>query len=322
MTQNGGTVENATKQMGGTGRPRSAAVCPCDPATGDRDHGQTAPSSGLPVPPVRRGPRRWLTGAMLALASVLAGLLLTQTDAQPVGGRADEAMIRATKEIRPSVVAIGSYLRTDAPTVKYFGTGFVVTDGLTVVTNAHVVEALRQQQRLDSMRVFFPDTRDVDGREAKVLIEDKYHDVALIQFGGRPGKAVKLGPAEDPEQGTSVAILGYPIGTMLGLVPAVHQGVVGAIVPAVLPLPVGVKMTPELQAALKNPYNLYQLDMVAFPGNSGSPLFDPHDGSVIGIINMTLATKTREHLFDKPTGIAYAVPVRWIHDVIRRSKGQ
>jgi S1-C subfamily serine protease len=241
--------------------------------------------------------------------------------AQPAGAKPVDPFVTATKEIRPSVVAVGSYLRTDTPTVKYFGTGFVVADGLTVVTNAHVVEALRQQNRLDQLRVYFPDTRDVDGREAKVLMEDKYHDVALIQFTGKPARPLKLA-TEDPDQGTSVGMLGYPIGTMLGLVPAVHKGVVAAVVPAVLPLPVGVKMTPELQTALKNPYNLYQLDMVAFPGNSGSPLYDAGDGTVIGIVNMTLATKTREHLFDKPTGIAYAVPVRWIHDIIRRSKAE
>lgn len=240
--------------------------------------------------------------------------------AQPAAGRPVEPFVAATRAIRPSVVAVGSYLRTDTPTIKYFGTGFVIDDGLTVVTNAHVVAALRQAQRLGQLRVYFPDTRDVDGREAEVLIEDAFHDVALIRFTGRPAAPLQLAPAIDPPQGTTVGILGYPTGTMLGLVPAVHQGVIGAVVPAVLPLPVGVKMTPELQAALKNPYNLYQLDMVAFPGNSGSPLFDPQDGSVIGIINMTLATKTREHLFDKPTGIAYAVPVRWIHELLRRHK--
>ena len=258
----------------------------------------------------------------IGLAVVVAAWWMqsASTFAQPVGARPADPFVQATREIRPSVVAVGSYLRTDTPTVKYFGTGFVVDDGLTVVTNAHVVAALRQADRLGELRVFFPDTRDIDGREAKVVVEDAYHDVALIRFVGRPAPVVRLAPPKDPEQGTNVGILGYPIGTRLGLVPAVHQGVVGAVVPAVLPLPVGVRMTPELQAALKNPYNLYQLDMVAFPGNSGSPLFDGSDGTVIGIINMTLATKTREHLFDKPTGIAYAVPVRWIHDLIRRQK--
>ena len=87
-------------------------------------------------------------------------------------------------------------------------------------------------------------------------------------------------------------------------------------------LPKGTKMTPELAAAIKKPYNLFQLDMVAFPGNSGSPLFETRTGTVIGIINMTLAKKTREHLFDKPSGIAYAVPMRWVHELIRRQSIQ
>ncbi len=257
---------------------------------------------------------------LILMAVLTTGLVLTgPAPAQVADKPVHDSLVAAVKALRPSVVAIGSYLRTDAPTVKYFGTGFVVYDGRVVITNAHVVEGLRQAQRLDHLRVYFPDTRDVDGRVGRVLLEDAFHDVALIAFEGQPAPPVKISSVE-PDQGRTVGILGYPLGTRLGLVPAVHQGVVAAVVPAVLPLPVGTKMTPELQSALKNPYNLYQLDMVAFPGNSGSPLFDIRDGTVIGIVNMTLATKTREHLFDKPSGIAYAVPSKWAMELIRRHK--
>lgn len=257
---------------------------------------------------------------LILMAVLTASLLAPQQAPAQENNKPDaDPFVESVKTLRPSVVAIGSYLRTDAPTVKYFGTGFVVHDGRVVITNAHVVEGLRQAQRLDHLRVYFPDTRDVDGRVGKVLLEDAFHDVALIAFEGQPGRPVTISSAE-PDQGRSVGILGYPLGTRLGLVPAVHKGVVAAVVPAVLPLPVGTKMTPELQAALRNPYNLYQLDMVAFPGNSGSPLFDARDGTVIGILNMTLATKTREHLFDKPSGIAYAIPSRWAMELIRRHK--
>ena len=261
--------------------------------------------------------RLWRKFMSVLLLSVLALVLIGQNRRlEP-----PEPFVWNTKVLRPSIVAVGSYLRTDKPTVQYFGTGFVVHDGNCVVTNAHVVAALRAADRLDHLRVYFPDmTRDVDGKEAKVLLEDTYHDVALLRFEGQAGMPVKLAPADDVDQGLSVGIIGYPTGTRLGLVPAVHKGVVSASVPAVLPLPTGVKMTPELQEALKNPYNLYQLDMIAFPGNSGSPLFDAKTGEVIGVLNMTIATKTREHLFDKPTGIAYAVPVKWVHELIRRYK--
>lgn len=236
----------------------------------------------------------------------------------------EEPLVRVIREIRPSVVAVGSYLFNDTPTVRYFGTGFVCYDGNTVATNAHVVAALEQTNRIDHLRVFFPDGAPTSGRKGKVVQIDRFHDVALIRFEGPAAKNVKLVPPptanhnNDPPQGRSVAILGYPIGTRLGLVPAVHKGVVAAVVPAVLPLPKGAKITPELAAAIKKPYNLYQLDMVAFPGNSGSPLFNARTGTVVGIINMTLAKKTREHLFDKPSGIAYAVPMHWLHELIRR----
>ena len=41
-------------------------------------------------------------------------------------------------KVRPSIVAVGSYYFKDTPTVQYFGTGFAIDDGLTIVTNAHV----------------------------------------------------------------------------------------------------------------------------------------------------------------------------------------
>ncbi len=215
-------------------------------------------------------------------------------------------------DVRTSIVAIGSYYFKDEPTVQYVGTGFVINDGLSAVTNAHVVDALKKNDRLTQMRVFFPDDRPVDGRRAEVWAYDKLHDIAILRFESPRAKTMTLQTAHEPAQGLAVGILGYPIGLKLGLVPAAHRGVVAAVVPAVLPLPKGARLTPELAEAIREPYNLYQLDLVVFPGNSGSPLFDVRDGSVYGIINKTLATRTREHLLSAPSGIAYAVPAYWI----------
>lgn len=239
----------------------------------------------------------------------------TQPAASP--GALPDPFVHAVANIRPSVVGVGSYYFKDTPTVQYSGTGFVVGDGLTIVTNQHVVEAVRQRDRMMQLRVYFPDGKTIDGRRATVVAEDRFHDVALLRMEGAPAAAVTLN-LDEPAQGQSIGILGYPIGLRLGLVPAAHRGVVAAVVPAVLPLPTGVKLTPELAEAFKNPYNLYQLDMVVYPGNSGSPLFDAHDGRVIGIINKTLATKTREHLLTDPSGISYAVPIRWVHELLVR----
>lgn len=293
---------------------RTASCCLHQCCAPGRGPGRRSGEPGSP-------PSRTFVGALAIVVTIVAASAQApaQAPAQPDDGP-QEQFVEVVKSIRPSVLAVGSYLRTDKPTIRYAGTGFVVDDGNTVVTNAHVVSALRRAQRLEHLRVFFPDDDDRQGRVAKVVMEDAFHDVAILTFQGQAAPTLQLASKGDPPQGRGVGIMGYPIGTRLGLQPAVHKGVVAAVVPAVLPLPTGVKMTPELAAAIRNPYNLYQLDMVAFPGNSGSPLFDARNGQVVGIINMTLATKTREHLFDKPSGIAYAVPVRWIHELIRRHK--
>lgn len=46
------------------------------------------------------------------------------------------------ERIKPAVVLVGTYRATDAPRFRYVGTGFVVGDGLRVVTNAHVISAI------------------------------------------------------------------------------------------------------------------------------------------------------------------------------------
>ena len=43
-----------------------------------------------------------------------------------------------------------------------------------------------------------------------------------------------------------------------------------------------------------SPYPVIQLDGTAYPGNSGSPLYDPDSGEVIGIINAFRGMKNAE----------------------------
>ena len=258
--------------------------------------------------------------ALVVLSPLSRSVMAQAQDRTPASDsgapRRVEPFVRSVASLGGSVVGIGSYHRRDRPSIRYLGSGFVVHDGSMIATNQHVVAALRKDNREPSLRVFFPNSPTRRGYPAAVLREDKLHDVALLTFEGPPGPAVSLAPDAAPRQGQSVGVLGYPIGLKLGLVPAAHRGVVAAVVPAVLPLPTGARMTPQLREAIENPYNLYQLDMVVYPGNSGSPLFDAYTADVIGIINKTLAGKTREHLLEKPTGIGYAVPVRWIHRLI------
>jgi len=219
------------------------------------------------------------------------------------------------RQLRPSAVAIGSYHFSDAPTAAYFGSGFVVADGNLAVTNYHVIEMIDESKRLDHLRVFFPDDDQVQGRVAQVVASDKMHDLALLRFEGPPAPAMTLQAAE-PMQGQAIGVLGYPMGMALGATPTVHKGVVAVVVDAVRPLPAGARMQPMLERILREPFKIYQLDLVVFPGHSGSPIFDAYSGQVLGVINKTLAAKTREHLIETPSGIAYAVPSQWVVKLI------
>ncbi|MDD3381539.1 MAG: serine protease, partial [Rugosibacter sp.] len=54
----------------------------------------------------------------------------------------------------------------------------------------------------------------------------------------------------------------------------------------------------------------------AYPGNSGGPLFDPDTGEVIGILNMVFVKSTKESALEKPSGISYAIPARYLDELL------
>jgi hypothetical protein len=62
------------------------------------------------------------------------------------------------------------------------------------------------------------------------------------------------------------------------------------------------------------------IDGTAYPGNSGSPLYDPLDGTVYGIINSVFIQGTRESAIGRPSGITYAIPSRHVREMLQRQK--
>ncbi len=233
----------------------------------------------------------------------------------------EERFVHIAAIVRPSIVAIASYHNKDTPTIIYYGTGFVIGDGRTVITNQHVVEPIRKRDRLGQLRVIFADDNRPAGWSARLVAEDRVHDLAVLRFEGPPAPALDLAPmaAAEAPQGRSIGIMGYPLGLVLGRAPSVHRGVIAASVRAVQPLPKGAKLTPELARAIREKFRLYQLDIVALPGNSGSPLFDARTGVVLGVVNKVYGSRTREHLIAHPTGITYAVPVKWVHELVKQA---
>jgi S1-C subfamily serine protease len=66
-------------------------------------------------------------------------------------------------------------------------------------------------------------------------------------------------------------------------------------------------------------FEVYQLDATAYPGNSGGPLIETDRGEVIGIINMVFVKSTKESVLSQPSGISFAVPARYLEELIRAS---
>lgn len=65
------------------------------------------------------------------------------------------------------------------------------------------------------------------------------------------------------------------------------------------------------------PYPVMQLDGTAYPGNSGSPLYDSDTGEVVGIVNMVFVKGTRESALTHPSGIAYAIPAQPLKNLLQ-----
>ena len=61
-----------------------------------------------------------------------------------------------------------------------------------------------------------------------------------------------------------------------------HQGIIATVTPVGQPLPSANQLIPVQSGALKlGGYMVFQLDIVAYPGNSGSPLYDLNSGEVV-----------------------------------------
>jgi len=243
--------------------------------------------------------------------------------AMALPGLAHAGLVDTVAALRNSVVAVGTYAETDAPRFGFRGTGFAVGDGTLLITNHHVLPPAEDQGNTSvqrSLAVLVPKKGgEPELRRATLVTSDRNHDLAVLRIEGSPLQPVTLGPPEVSPQGTSVALLGFPIGGVFGFTPVVHRGIVAAVTGIALPAQGARQLNAATVARLREgPLEIYQLDATAYPGNSGGPLIDAESGQVIGVVNMVLVRSTRESALTNPTGITYAIPVRRVLDILKR----
>jgi len=230
-------------------------------------------------------------------------------------------LVQTIERIKPSVVGIGTFLKTRSPSILFVGTGFVVADGRHVITNAHTVASPLDAERKEARIVLVSRDGEPQAREAELLATDQDHDLALLKIRGEPLPAMTLGDSASVREGQMLVFTGFPIGMVLGFHPATHRGMVAAITPVALPGITARQLNPRTISRIRDTaYKVFQLDGTAYPGNSGSPLYDPADGTVYGIINKVFVQGTRESAIGQPSGITYAIPGRYIRELLQREK--
>ena len=220
--------------------------------------------------------------------------------------------------VRPSIVAIGTILHTRAPPANFLGTGFAVGDGLHIITNAHVVPQELNTEKKESLAIFVGRGASAKARPATIVEVDVEHDLALLKISGEPLPALVIGNSDTVKEGETVAFTGFPIGMVLGLYPVTHQAIISAITPIVIPALSTKQLDINIIKRLRAPYLVFQLDGTAYPGNSGSPLFDPKTGKVFGILNMVFVKGTKENVLAHPSGISYAIPSNYIQAIMKQ----
>ncbi len=219
--------------------------------------------------------------------------------------------------IKPSVVVVGTLLRSRAPAFELKGTGFVVGNGLLVATNAHVARVALDADKLETLAVLSNVNGRQQVREARLLASSAENDLALLQIQGQPLPALPLGDSSRVSEGRAIAFTGFPIGSVLGFTPVTHRGIVSAITPIVIPVDhVSQLSTPNRNRLTRGGFAVFQLDATAYPGNSGSPVFDQDSGEVLGIINMVLVKAGKESALAQPSGITYAIPASHLAEMI------
>ena len=234
-------------------------------------------------------------------------------------GTVSAEMAETIQRIKPSIVVVGTYKKTDSPQFVMRGTGFAIGNGNLIATNAHVLPDTSSPDGPVLAILSRNDQGQAQVRPAQVAKRDREHDLAVLRIDGPPIAALQLRNSDTVREGQLVGFTGFPIGGALGFSPVTHRGMVSSITPIALPGGNARQINEKLIRQVKSgTFNIFQLDATAYPGNSGSPVFDASTGEVIGIINMVFIKSSREAALSQPSGISYAIPSNFLIEALRQ----
>ncbi|WP_420933441.1 S1 family peptidase [Alteromonas sp. A081] len=260
----------------------------------------------------------WLKHSIHSFALLLLSITILMASASSLASDQEQfpdVVSRVTKSTL--AIAIDAPIKHAAPRV--LGTGFVVDTGEYAITNYHVVSQVLDPTIVENYVVLSGEGTKVRKIKAEIVKIDPKHDLALLKLSETLEPSV-LSSNELLPPGTDVAFTGFPIGAILGLYPATHRGYISAITPDAIPARNADELTIAMMKRLQSTSLIYQLDATAYPGNSGSPVYEPDTGNVVGVINKVLVKDTKESALSSPTGISYAVPIKYVRELLERER--
>jgi S1-C subfamily serine protease len=272
-------------------------------------------------------------------------------------------LTEAYEKIKPAIVAFTPkfhpiYNLDESPPIfpQIFGTGFIIDDGI-VVTNEHVIKEFSKLPKppdcpvdvwpVDCLLLYYipdqgiaPIYMDVIGvigisqmKHGNAYYGPPKPDIAfvLIKMKNLPHVKVEY-DLKEIKEGKDIATAGFPMGTntltapgyLHQLTPTLQKGIISAILPFQCETPHSIMVNVMVQG-----------------GASGSPVFLPENGEVIGVLYAGLEdtkhTKTglpseirekiekietsiHSHLFTAPTNISYVVPAHYIKNMLKTIK--
>lgn len=254
---------------------------------------------------------KFLAMALLLIVSIASGFLggwlagkgdtqiITPIEKQQVILKSQGELIgQIAKTVGESVVSI----ETTATTQSFFGpsesegagTGIILTDDGTIITNRHVVPAGTTE-----VRVILSDGTEFDGVTVvgRTSSRDSL-DIAFLKIKDTKGKKLvpaKIGDSAKMQVGDPVVAIGNALGQFQN---TVTSGIISGY---------GRSVQATGGDGAENLENLFQTDTAINPGNSGGPLVNL-DGEVVGI-NTAVASGDAQN-------IGFAIPINDVSGLI------
>ncbi len=230
------------------------------------------------------------TGRRIAvMATIVAAVMLTQVCAPPAEAQGLSA--DTVSKIKDAVVLIDVTLTTADGEIGGSGSGFVVSPDGNIITNAHVVSMVTENQvggtvvaeSRDVEVVFHPGTAQEQTFPAQVLREHHEHDLALLKIERATPVYLELADSDAVPETSAIYACGHPLGLREI---SIRTGTVTA------------HRTWE-----GKPY--VEHDASAEEGNSGGPVVLA-DGRVIGVHTLTLVSSGMLTKFAIPSNVVIA----------------